>query len=120
MAVGMVAMAIVGVDGALAPVIIALAVIGVGNGVVYSAATSYALIDVETDNAAEASAALSAARVLGFAIAIAVSTSMMTTIDDADPGNSWGLRVALLVGAAVTGVGWWLAQRARVAAPERQ
>ena len=34
MAVGMVAMAIVGVDGALGRVIIALAVIGVGNGVV--------------------------------------------------------------------------------------
>jgi cyanate permease len=101
-------------------VILTLAVIGVGNGVVYSAATSYALIDVETDDAAEASAALSAARVLGFAIAIAVSTSMMTTIDDADPGNSWGLRVALLVGAAITGVGWWLARRARVAAVERR
>ncbi len=122
MAVGMVAMAIVGVDGALGPVILTLAVIGLGNGVVYSAATSYALIDVETDEAAEASAALSAARVLGFAIAIAISTSMMTTIDDADfPGaDSWGLRVALLVGAAVTGVGWWLARRARVAAPERR
>jgi hypothetical protein len=45
---------------------------------------------------------------------------MMTTIDDADPGTSWGLRVALLVGAAITGVGWWLARRARVAAPERR
>ena len=94
--------------------------IGLGNGVVYSAATSYALIDVETDDAAEASAALSAARVLGFAIAIAISTSMMTTIDDADPGNSWGLRVALLVGAAITAVGWWLARRAPVATAERR
>ena len=121
MAAGMVVMAIVGVDGALGPVIVALAVIGLGNGVVYSAATSYALIDVDTENAAEASAAMSAARVLGFAIAIAVSTSMMTTIDGDFPGaDSWGLRVALLVGAAVTGVGWWLARRARVAAPERR
>jgi hypothetical protein len=117
----MVAMAIVGVEGALGPVILALAVIGVGNGVVYSAATSYALIDVDTEDAAEASAAMSAARVLGFAIAIAVSTSMMTTIDGDFPGDdSWGLRVALLVGAAVTGVGWWLARRARVTTAERR
>jgi hypothetical protein len=120
MAAGMVAMAIVGVDGALAPVIITLAVVGVGNGVVYSAATSYALIDIETDDAAEASAGLSAARVLAFAVAIAVSTSMMTTIDDDVASNSWGLRVALLVGAAVTGIGWWLARRAPVAAAERR
>jgi DHA2 family multidrug resistance protein-like MFS transporter len=120
MAAGMVAMAIVGVDGALAPVILTLAVVGAGNGVVYSAATSYALIDIETDDAAEASAGLSAARVLAFAVAIAVSTSMMTTIDDDVAGNSWGLRVALLVGAAVTGIGWWLARRAPVAAAERR
>jgi MFS family permease len=120
MALGMVAMAIVGVDGALGPVILTLAVVGLGNGVVYSAATSYALIDVDTDDAAEASAAMSAARVLGFAIAIAVSTSMMTTVDSDHPGNSWGLRVALLAGAAITGVGWWLAQRARVTAAERR
>jgi DHA2 family multidrug resistance protein-like MFS transporter len=120
MVVGMVALAIVGVDGTLAPVILALAVIGVGNGVVYSAATSYALIDIEPDDAAEASAALSAARVLAFAIAIAISTSMVSTIDSDVGGDSWGLRVALLVGAAITGVGWWLARRARVAAPERR
>jgi DHA2 family multidrug resistance protein-like MFS transporter len=120
MVAGMVAMAIVGVDGALGPVILTLAVVGLGNGVVYSAATSYALIDVETDDAAEASAALSAARVLGFAIAIAISTSLMTTIDDADPSDSSGLRVALLVGAAITGVGGWLARRAPVATAERR
>ncbi len=120
MALGMVAMAVVGVDGALAPILLTLAVVGVGNGVVYSAATSYALIDVETDDAAEASAALSAARVLGFAIAIALSTSMMATIDSDVGGNSWGLRVALLVGAVITGVGWWLARRAPVPASQRR
>ena len=56
---------------------------------------------------------------LGFAIAIAVSTSMMTTIDADHPGDSWGLRVALLVGAAITGVGWWLPSgpRRRLAEP---
>jgi MFS family permease len=120
MAVGMVAMAIVGVDGPLGPVILTLAIVGLGNGVVYSAATSYALIDVEPADAAEASAALSAARVLGFAIAIAISTSLTTTIDDGDAGNSWGLRVALVVGAAITAVGWWLARQAREPAPERR
>jgi MFS family permease len=120
MVVGMVALAIVGPDGPLGSVIITLAVIGLGNGIVYSAATSYALIDVETDDAAEASAALSAARVLGLALAVAISTSMMTTIDTDHPGDSLGLRVALLVGAAVTGGGWWVAHRARVAAPERR
>ena len=51
MAAGMVALAIVGVDGALGLVIVTLAIVGVGNGVVYSAATSYALIDVATDDA---------------------------------------------------------------------
>ncbi len=120
MVVGMVGLAIVGPDGPLGAVIITLAVIGLGNGVVYSAATSYALIDVETDDAAEASAALSAARVLGLAVAVAISTSMMTTIDADHPGDSWGLRVALLVGAAVTGGGWWLAPpgaRRRAGAP---
>ncbi|HEY3670910.1 MAG TPA: MFS transporter [Acidimicrobiia bacterium] len=120
MVVGMGGLAIVGPDGPLGSVIITLAVIGLGNGIVYSAATSYALIEIETDDAAEASAALSAARVLGLALAVAISTSMMTTIDTDHPGDSWGLRVALLVGAAVTGAGWWLAQRALVAASERR
>jgi len=120
MVVGMVGLAIVAPDGALGLVIITLAVIGLGNGIVYSAATSYALIDVDMDDAAEASAALSAARVLGLALAVAISTSMMTTIDTDHSGGSWGLRTALLVGAAVTGVGWWLAQRARVTTAERR
>lgn len=120
MVAGMVGLAAVGPDGPLVSLVLTLALTGLGNGVVYSAATSYALIDIETDDAAEASAALSAARVLGLAIAVAVSTSMMTTIDTSDPGDSWGLRVALLVGAAITGVGWWLARRARVPAVERR
>jgi hypothetical protein len=43
---------------------------------------------------------------------------MMSTIDDTWPGNSWGLRIALIVGAGVTGIGWWLARRARVGTAE--
>jgi MFS family permease len=115
MVVGMVALAIVGPDAALGLVLITLAVIGLGNGVVYSAATSYALVDVPTDDASEASAALSALRVLGLALAVAISTSMMSTIDAQWPGSSWGLRVALLLAAVITGVGWTMARRARVA-----
>jgi hypothetical protein len=120
MVVGMVALAVVGPDGALAAVILTLAVTGLGNGIVYSAATSYALIDVDTPDAAEASAALSALRVLGLALAVAISTSLMSTIDNRWPGSSWGLRIALLLAAAITGVGWYLARRAPVAATDRR
>src|SRR4029079_16316746 len=120
MVVGMVALAVVGPDGPLGPVLFTLAVIGLGNGIVYSAATSYALIDIATDDAAEASAALSAARVLGLALAVAISTSLMTTIDGNNPTDDRGLSVALLLGAVITGVGWWLARRTPVAAAERR
>jgi MFS family permease len=120
MVIGMVAMAIVGPDGPLGSLLVTLAVTGFGNGIVYSAATSYALIDVDTPDAAEASAALSALRVLGLALAVAVSTSMMTTIDSQWPGGSWGLRVALVLAAVITGAGWVLARRSPVAAPGRR
>ena len=114
MAAGMVGLAIVGPDGHIASVLLTLAVIGFGNGVVYSGATSYALIAVPPDEASEASAVLSAARVLGLALAVAVSTSLMSTIDGQHPGSSWGLRVALLVGAVITAGGWLVARRAPV------
>jgi MFS family permease len=116
MVIGMVALAVVGPDGPLGSVLLTLAVIGFGNGIVYSAATSYALVDVAPDAAGEASAVLSALRVLGLALAVALSTSLMTSIDDAFPGDSWGLRVALLVAAAITAVGYVLARRAPVIA----
>jgi MFS family permease len=120
MVVGMFAMAIVGPDGALGSVLVTLGIVGFGNGVVYSAATSYALIDIPTDDAGEASAVLSSARVLGLAVAIAVSTSLANAVDDQWPGDSWGLRVALVVGAVITGVGVVLARRSPVAAGERR
>ena len=119
MAVGMVALAVVGPDGPIGSVLLALTVIGFGNGVVYSGATSYALIAVPPDDASEASAVLSAARVLGLALAVAVSTSLMSTIDSRHPGNSWGLRVALLIGAAITAAGWVVARRAPVTTADR-
>ncbi len=116
MAIGMVALAIVGVDGPLGSVLVTLAVIGFGNGIVYSAATSYTLIAIAPDDAGEASAVLSAARVLGLALAIAISTSLMTTIDETFPSGEWGLRIALLLAALITAVGWVLARRAPVIA----
>jgi hypothetical protein len=88
--------------------------------VVYSAATSYALIDIAPADAGEASAVLSAARVLGLALAVALSTSLVATIDSAWPGSTWGLRVALALAAGVTAVGWWLARRAPVPAADRR
>ena len=44
---------------------------------------------------------------------------MMTSIDQHWAGT-WGLRIALLVAAAITGAGWVLARRARVAPAERR
>jgi MFS transporter, DHA2 family, multidrug resistance protein len=120
MVLGMVALAIVGPDGPIGSVLLTLAVIGLGNGIVYSGATSYALIDVAPEEAGEASAVLSAMRVLGLALAVALSTSLMTSIDDAHPGGSWGLRVALLVAAAITAVGYVLARRAPVATADHR
>jgi len=111
LAVGMVALAVVGPDGALGLVLLTLAVAGYGNGIVYSASTSYALVAVAPVDAGEASAALSMLRVLGLALAVALSTSLMTNIDD-EFGGSWGLRVALLVAAAVVVGGLPLTRRA--------
>jgi uncharacterized BrkB/YihY/UPF0761 family membrane protein len=101
-------------------VLLTLAVTGFGNGVVYSAATSYALIDIPPDDAGEASAVLSSLRVLGLALVVALSTSLMSSIDDALPGGTWGLRISLLLAALITAVGWVLARRAPVPVAERQ
>ena len=120
MVVGMVALAIVGPDGPLGSVLLTLAVTGFGNGIVYSAATSYALIDIAPDDAGEASAVLSALRVLGLALAVAISTSLTSTIDDALPDGNWGLRISLLVAALITGAGWVLARRAPAPVAERK
>jgi MFS family permease len=120
MVLGMVALAIVGPDGPLGSVLLTLAVTGFGNGVVYSAATSYALIDIPPDDAGEASATLSSLRVLGLALAVALSTSLMSSIDDALPGGTWGLRISLLLAALITAVGWVLARRAPVPVAERK
>jgi len=112
MVVGITILAICGVTSSLGVVAVGLAIAGLGNGVVYAGATSVALVDVPTADASEASALLSMLRVLGLALAVAVSTSIAATIDQhADAGT--GLRVALLIAAVVTGVGVLLASRHR-------
>jgi MFS family permease len=92
-----------GVVAPLTYVIIGLAIAGFGNGVVYSAATSVALVDVDVKNAGEASAVLSMIRVIGLALAVAVSTSVMSRFDGAS--GETGLRIVLLCSAAITAVG---------------
>jgi MFS family permease len=108
----MLGLAFVGPDGPLGLVILTLAVAGLGNGIVYSASTSYALVEVDPAQAGEASAVLSMLRVLGLALAVALSTSLMTTIDRAFPGSAWGLRIALVVAAVISAAGIPLTRRA--------
>lgn len=101
--VGIVVLAVTGSDGPLWLVVVGLGIAGVGNGVVYSASTSVALADVEPLDAGEATAALGMLRVVALALAVAVSTSLVTSLDGS--GGSWGLRLALVVGAVVTAAG---------------
>lgn len=118
MVAGIVVLAIWGVDAALAAVVVGLAVSGLGNGVVYAGATSVALIDVPPGDASEASALLSMSRVLGLALAVAVSTSIAATVDDHAVAGT-GLRVVLVLAAVVTGLGVPLATRHQWSVPSR-
>lgn len=106
LAVGLAMLVITGVDGALVLVAAGLAVAGLGNGIVYSASTSYSLADVSVDRAAEASAVLNMIRVLGLALGIALSNSIVRVIDDAFTGHAQlGLRVALGIAAVIAAAG---------------
>jgi MYXO-CTERM domain-containing protein len=105
MAVGIAGLAVVGVDASIGLVVAMLAVVGFGNGVVYSGATSYALVNVEPDDAGEASATLSMLRVLALALAVACSTSLAATVDDWTGSSGSGLRVVLAIAAVITAVG---------------
>jgi len=110
MVVGITVLAIWGVTASLGVVAVGLAIAGLGNGVVYAGATSVALVDVPTGDASEASALLSMLRVLGLALAVAVSTSIAATIDQHAAAGT-GLRVALLIAAVITGLCVPLASR---------
>jgi MFS family permease len=105
LASGTVVLVYTGATGSLVLVVVGLAVAGLGNGVIYSTATSVALVDVEPADAGEASAVLSMLRVLGLALAVALSTSLMHAFDADLPGGEWGLRIVLLVAAAITAAG---------------
>lgn len=100
---GMVLLAVAGSQGPLWLVVLGLGVAGLGNGVVYSASTTVALSGVATGDTGEATATLGMLRVIGLALAVAVSTSMVTSLDAS--GGSVGLRLALVVGAIVTAAG---------------
>lgn len=101
-----------GAGGSLLLVVVGLAVAGFGNGMIYSAATSVALVEIAPVDAGEASAVLSMLRVLGLALAVAISTSLMHGFDADLPGGEWGLRIVLLVAAAISAVGVPVALRA--------
>lgn len=115
---GTIVLAIGGVEGPLVVVVLGLAIAGFGNGVVYAAATSVALADIEPKNAGQASAVLNMTRVSALALAVAVSTSVMTTLDGSSDGSSsqTGLRVVLIISAVITAVAIPLTRRLRLSA----
>ena len=101
-ALGLGVLAIVGLDAALVVMIGALTLAGFGNGVVYSAATSVGLSEIERDDAGEASGLLTMLRLLGLSIGVAMSTSLVHAVDDAIQGSAPGIQVALGLAALVT------------------
>lgn len=104
--VGLVGLAAVGLDAPLAVVVAALAVAGVGNGLVYAASTAHGLAGIAPVRSAEASALLNMWRVLGLALAVAVSNSIVRVVDSGSTlADDRGLQVALLVAAAICAVG---------------
>lgn len=111
--IGTAVLVVVGVKGSIVFVVIGLVIAGFGNGVVYSAATSVALVEINAKNAGEASAVLSMIRVIGLALAVAVSTSVMSQLDGAT--GQGGLRLVLLVSAIITALGIPVAGRLRIA-----
>lgn len=108
---GTVVLVISGVKGPLIGIVVGLLIAGFGNGVVYSAATSVALVDIKPQNAGEASAVLSMVRVIGLALAVAVSTSVMSQFDG--QSGQAGLRIVLIASAIITAVGVPIAGRLR-------
>jgi MFS family permease len=124
LAVGLTWLAVSGVDGALWIVGVGLAVAGLGNGIVYSASTSYSLSELPVVDAAEASAVLNMVRVLGLALGIALSNSIVRVVDGSMSGDAQaGLRVALGVAAVIAVVGVPIARttgrRVAASAPDR-
>lgn len=118
LAIGLTWLALVGFEGSLALVAAGLAVAGLGNGVVYSASTSYSLRDIPPDDAAEASALLNMIRVLALALGIALSNSLVRVADDLFDGHSQaGLRAALGLAAVIAAAGIPVLRVARAVEP---
>lgn len=109
--VGMLILAVAGAQGPIWLIGLGLAIAGIGNGVVYSASTTVALTGVKVTDTGEATATLGMLRVIGLALAVAVSTSLVTAFDTAT--DSTGLRISLLLAALITAAGLPMALRAR-------
>ena len=106
LALGLVGLAVTGIDAPLGVVVVALAVAGFGNGLVYAASTAHGLAGVTTVRAAEASALLNMWRVLGLALAVGISDSIVRIVDSGEGARAdAGLRWALLVAAAICVIG---------------
>lgn len=101
--VGLLGLAATGIDVALGVVVAGLVVAGFGNGLVYAASTAHGLAGIVPVRSAEASAVLNMCRVLGLALAVGVSQSIVRVVGGAE-GND-GLRIALLLAAVVCAVG---------------
>jgi len=108
---GMLVLAVTGAQGPLWLIGLGLAIAGIGNGVVYSASTTVALTGVQATDTGEATATLGMLRVIGLALAVAVSTSIVTAFDTASGSN--GLRLSLLLAALITAAGLPMALRVR-------
>lgn len=114
-AVGLAGLGVAGLDAPIGIVVAALAVAGLGNGVVYSAATSLALADVPTADAGEASGVLTMWRLLGLTVGVAVSSMVVDGLEQRHLRATAGIDGALLLAAAVTAVGIAVALRRRSA-----
>ena len=88
LAVGLIALGVTGIDLALGGLVALLTVAGFGNGIVYSASTSYGLAGIGDDRAAEASALLNMWRVLGLSVAVALSGSLVRIVDEHEIGRA--------------------------------
>lgn len=109
--IGMLALTVAGSQGPMWLIVAGLAVAGIGNGIVYSASTTVALTGIRATDTGEASATLGMLRVVGLALAVAVSTSLVTNLDSVT--DSAGLRLSLIIASVVTAAGLPLAVAAR-------
>ena len=110
-ALGLAGLGLAGVDAPIAVVVATLAVAGLGNGVVYSAATSLGLADIATADAGEASGVLTMWRLLGLTVGVAVSGMVVDALTDRAFGQTDGIAAALLLAAAITAAGALVAVR---------